>query len=283
MAVTPRMRTLVLPTFATTLLLIGCSADKKSAAAPKPGTLAHSWFTANEAWKAGDYDKAVQHLARLAVTQSEYRERARQWVIVAAGGVADGYRELADAYEAGSLASRQLNLEYRRKMIQTRDAANNAAMLYAETIHDFLNKEKDLRLKLDVDFPTGSAAEPSQLARISKGLPVQAADHEAAKTAMARRGVVRFATALAAADGNIETAKQQFAAPPREVALAAVASHLLGLSDMYRNKKMDMPKRGNALCKEAEQTIALIPGGSKEKKVLETKLKEELKRFVVKT
>jgi hypothetical protein len=276
-------RTLVYATFASMLIFTGCSGDKKSAAPPKPGTLAHSWYTANESWKAGDYDRTLQHLSRLAVAQSEYRERARQWVIVAASGVADGYRELADAYEAGARINRQSASDYRRRVSELRNAASSAAMLYAETIHDTLNKEKDLKFKFDFPFPTGSASEPSQLARISKGLPVQPADHDAAKTAMATRGIVRFASSVAASDGDVEKAKAQFATPPREVALAAVATNLIGLADLYCNRKLDMPRRGNALCKEAEETIALLPPNSKERKQLETKLKEEMKRHVVKT
>jgi hypothetical protein len=265
------------------LILTGCSADKKSAAPPKPGTLGHSWYTANEAWKAGDYDKAVQHLSRLSVAQSEYRERSRQWVVLAAAGLADGYRELADAYESGARMNKQVASEYRNHMLQLRNAANSAAMLYAETVHDMMDKEKDIKLKFDFAFPTGSTSEPPQLSRIIKGLPVQNADHEAVKKAMATRGVVRLAGQMAAPDGDVEKAKAQFATPPRDVAIAAVAKSMIGLADLYCNRKLDNPKRGNALCKEAEEASALLPAASKERKQLETKLKEEFKRFVVKT
>lgn len=269
---------------AVSLVLVGCSADqKKSGTPPKPGTLAHSWYTANEAWKSGDYDKAVQHLSRLAVAQSEYRERSRQWIIVAAAGVADGYRELADAYESGSKSNKDMAMDYRKRMAELRNAANTSAMLYAETIHDMLAKDKDLKLKFDFGFPQGSASEPPQMSRINKGMPVQAADHEAVKKAMATRGVVRFAAALASADGDPEKAKAQFANPPREVAIAAISKNLIGLADLYCNRKLDIPKRGNALCKEAQEAAALLPASSKDRKQLETKAKEELKRFVVKT
>jgi hypothetical protein len=276
-------RTIFCATFASMLIITSCSGDKKSAAPPKTGTLAHSWYAANESWKAGDYDRTLQHLSRLSVAQSEYRERARQWVIVASAGIADGYRELADAYEAGARISRQSALDYRRRVSELRNAASSAAMLYAETIHDTMNREKDLKFKFDFPFPAGSASEPAQLARISKGLPVQQADHDAAKAAMAKRGIVRFASSLASADGDAEKAKAQFAEPPREVAVAAVARNLIGLADLYCNRKLDMPRRGNALCKEAEEAIALLPPNSKERKQLETKLKEEMKRHVVKT
>lgn len=268
---------------AVSLILTGCSAEQRADAPPKPGTIAHSWYTANEAWKAGEYDKVVQHLSRLAVAQSEYRDRSRQWVIVAAAGVADGYRELADAYESGSRINKDLALEYRRKAMELRNAANNAAVLYAETVHDMMGTEKDLKLKFDFPFPVGSDSEPAQLTRISKGIPVQAADHGAVMQAMATRGVVRFAAAIASENGDEEKAKAQFASPPREVAIAAVATNLIGLADLYCNRKLDLPRRGNALCTEAKEAVELLPADSKKRKELEAKLKQEFKRFVVKT
>jgi hypothetical protein len=112
---------------------------------------------------------------------------------------------------------------------------------------------------------------------------MQAADHDAIRKAMATKGVVRFASVVASPDGNVDKAKEQFANPPREVALAGVARNLIVLADLYCNRKLDMPKRGNALCKEAEETIALLPKESKERKQLESKLKDEMKRHVVKT
>jgi hypothetical protein len=283
MVVTSRTRTLLFTTLAASLIVIGCSSGTQSKAPPRTGTLAHSWFAANVAWKAGEYDKAVDHLSRLAIAQSEYRDRARRWVLVAAAGVADGYRELADAYETGARNNKQVTSEYRKHAMQARNAANRLALLYAETIHDTLNQEKNLNFQFDFDFPTGSAAEPVQLTRITKGLQVQPADHELVMAAMATRGVVRFATALASPEGDVEKAKAQFANPPRNTALATTAKTLIGLADLYCNRKLDLPKRGNALCTEAEETIALLPADSKERKQLSTKLKEELKRFPVKS
>jgi hypothetical protein len=282
MIVTSRARTLLHGTVAAAILLSACSAEKQASTPPKPGTIAYSWYAANESWKTGDYDKALEHLSRLATAQSEYRERSRQWVLVAAAGVADGYRELADAYEAGSRVNKSLTGEYRKRAMELRTAASNAAILYAETIHDALKKEKDIHVKLDIPFPAGSAAEPAQLTRISKGISVKGPEHDTVKRAMATRGVVRFASNLAAVDGNAESAKSQFAAPPREVALPAMAKALLDLADLYGSRKLDYPKKGHALCQEASQLLSLLPAESKGRKQLEARLKDELKRFAIK-
>jgi hypothetical protein len=118
------------------------------------------------------------------------------------------------------------------------------------------------------------------MVRLNKGLTLQAADHEAGRQAAAQRGVVRFAAALAGAPNDPAKAAAQFANPPRDAVLAAIAQNLLSAADLYANKKLDMPRRGNALCKVAMETLALLPNG-KERQQLETKAKEELKRFKV--
>jgi hypothetical protein len=266
------------PVFAAAIVLFaGCSSGDKPAGPPRPGTIAHSWYSAGEAYKAGDYSRAMQHLADLATKNREYRERARYWLIVVAGGVADGYRELANAYDSASKQNRTASWDYSRKTGEIRTMAGNAALTFAENVRDVL---KEPKFNFDFGFPTGSAAEPSQMVRLNKGLTLQAADHEAARQAAAQRGVVRFAAALAGAPNDPAKAAAQFANPPRDAVLAAIAQNLLSAADLYANKKLDMPRRGNALCKVAMEAVALLPNG-KERQQLESKAKEELKRFKV--
>src|SRR4051794_32943643 len=120
-------------------LLTSCGDDKK-AAAPKPGTLAYDWYIAGEAYKAGEYHRAMDHLARLAVTNSDYRERAKQWLMVVSGGLADGFAELANDYEAGARTNAAVAADYRKNMREVRNAASDAAMRYAETVRDIIGK-----------------------------------------------------------------------------------------------------------------------------------------------
>jgi hypothetical protein len=261
-------------------LLSGCSGEKKAAAPPRPGTLAHSWYMAGETYKAGDYARSMQYLSEVAVKPSEYRDPARHWLIVVAGGVASGYSELADAYDKASLAGKANYADYRKRMNEIRNTANAAAIQFAETVNEVLDKNKDPKFVFDFGFPTGSAAEPMLFTRVSKGLSLQQADHDVLRRDMARRGVVKFAEALAGASGDSAKAQGQFANPPRDSALAAIANNLISVSDLYSQKKLDMPRRGNALCKEAMETLALLPDG-KERKQIESKAKEELKRFKV--
>jgi len=262
------------------VFLTGCSDDKKAAAPPKPGTLAYDWYVSGEAYKTGDYIRAMDHLSRLAVANSEYRERAKMWLIVLAGGIADGYSDLANAYEAGARANTAEASELRRNMREARNAANAVAMRFAETIHDVLGKTKDPKFQFDFGFPAGETSEPIQVTRIAKGLNVQAADYAVAKTKMTQRGVVRYAAALAGSPDDLQKARTQFASPPHDAVLTATANTLIRLADLFGPKKLDYPQRGNALCKEALEAINLLPD-SADKKKLEAKGKDELKRYKV--
>ena len=280
MSITSFKPVLLAAATAVSLLLSGCSAEKKASAPPKPGTLAHTWYSANETWKQGNYQKSMEYLSRLAVAQSEYRERATMWLVVASAGIADGYLELSNAYDEGSRLNKAVTSDYRNQMREVRNVANTAALQFAETMHEVMDKNKDLQFKFDFDFPSGEVTEPMQMAKVKKGLTMQAADHEVLRKGMAARGIVKFASMLAGAPGDPAKARAQFAAPPRDAALTAVAKNLIGVADLYCQRKLDVPKRGNALCNEALEAIAMLPE-SKERKELEAKAREELKRFKI--
>ena len=277
---TPIKSVLIAATAAASLFISGCSAEKKAAAPPKAGTLAHSWFTVSASYKAGDYQRSMEQLTRVATAQSEYRAKARVWLVVVAGGIADGYLQLSNAYEDGAKLNKAVASDYRNQVRELRNIANNAALAFAETMHDIMDEQKDPKFAIDFDFPAGGSAEPMQLSKIRKGLPMQAADHEVARKKMAEAGVVKFAALLAGSPADIEKARQQFTTSNRDAVLMGVATNLVSVADLYSQKKMDIPKRGNALCKEATEVLALVPD-SKEKKALDTKTKDALKKFKV--
>jgi hypothetical protein len=223
----------------------------------------------------------MQYLSKVTATDNEYRDRARAWLVVASAGVADGYLQLSNAYDDGSkLTKGAAAADFRNQMRDVRNIANAAALQFAESVHEFLDKNKDPQFKFDFDFPAGDVNEPLQLAKVRKGLPMQPADHEVVRKAMATRGVVNFAAQLAGSPADLQKASAQFAQTERNTALKAVAKNLIASADLYCQKKLDLPKRGNALCNEALEAIALLPEG-KERKDLEAKAKAELKRHKI--
>jgi hypothetical protein len=276
----PIKSVLIAAAAAASLFITGCSDEKKAAAPPRLGSPAHSWLTANDAYKAGDYVKVMQTLSRLTTQQNEYRDRARVMLLAISGGVANGYLQLSNAYEEGAKISKTAGADYRQQVRDLRNTANAAALQFAETIHEIMDTQKDAKYAFEFGFPAGETTEPAQMAKIRKGLPLQGADHELARKSMAQMGVVKFAAMAAGAPTDLAKAKTQFAGATRDQVLAAIASNLISASDLYSSKKMDIPKRGNALCKEAEEAIALM-ADSKEKKALDAKAKDGLKKFKV--
>jgi hypothetical protein len=262
------------------LCLAGCSGGTGSSAGPKPGTLGHAWLSAKETYNRGEYLRSMEHLSRVAANESEYRENARAMLMLISAGAASGFQELAEAYDTGAKINKAKALEFRRQMINTRNMANNAALQFAEATHEFLAKSKDGAISFEFGFPAGDASEPLQLARINKGFNLQQADIDAAATAMLRRGVIRVASEMAGSPKDLSKAAAAFPSPPREVFLSALATTLYKSADLYCPRKLDIPRRGNALCQEALEAIALLPDG-KDKKALEGKVKSELKRYKI--
>lgn len=282
MSNTPFKPVLLAAAIAVSSFLSGCGSEKKADAPPKSGTLAHSWSSAGAAWKAGEFEKSIEYLSRVAASKTEYRDRARTWLIVASAGVADGYLELSNAYDEAAKANKGVSSDFKNQMRAVRAIANTAALQFAETVHEFLDKNPDPKFHFEFDFPSGDPAEPMQLTKVRKGLSMQPSDHEVLRKAMATRGVVRFASMIAGSPDDPAKAQAQLSSAPRDVVLTAVAKKLISVADLYCQKKLDLPKRGNALVTEAAEAAALLPQG-KERKALEAKAKEELKRFKIAT
>ncbi len=93
-------------------------------------------------------------------------------------GLAKGYMDLADNFELGARANRANPAPFRRQLQQLRSMAASAAMQCAESTDKLLAENKDATIAFEFPFPTGSAAEPVQLQRVSKGMIVPASEVE---------------------------------------------------------------------------------------------------------
>jgi hypothetical protein len=257
-----------------------CNTASKPAP-PKAGTLAHSWMTAEQAYKAGDYKKANEHLARLATARSEYRDRAKLWSFIVTTGVANGYRELADAYETAARSNKALAADYFKRVSYARRAASQSAMMAVENLHDFMKDNKDPKVAFDFEFPSGKSSEPIQLTRLSKGFALQPADHDVLERAMLERGVVQVASEVGGAPGDPEKAKAQFKQPSKASFMYAMAHVLYDTANLYAPKKLDEPKRMHILCNEALAALAAAPD-SQDRKQIEAKIRDLLKKHPLK-
>ena len=87
---------------AVNLILFSCSGSN----APQPGTPAFYWAAARETYAGGDYQKTVENLGNILSSQNDYVARAEPWMLVMTSGMAQGYMDLAEAFDAGAHASR---------------------------------------------------------------------------------------------------------------------------------------------------------------------------------
>src|SRR5713226_10277436 len=111
------MRTTAIRVMATAILLSACFmlVSCGDSNAPQPGTPAFYWAAAEETFAAKDYIKTMEHLEKLGATDNEYTARARPWLLVMTSGMARGYMDLADNFDAGTHANKTNPIDFRRR------------------------------------------------------------------------------------------------------------------------------------------------------------------------
>lgn len=261
------------------LLTVSCS---KGPEPPRPGTPAFFWNSAKAAYHSGDFVKTGENLQQLVRSESEFTGRSRPWAIVISAGLARGYSETADAYEAGARMNRANPMPFRKAASQLRTAASAAALELAEGIHQYMEVDKSPEVTLAFDFPTGGAAEPPSLRKISAGQLIQESEHEGMVRAMVQRGVIMVAGRAAGAPNDpaktLEILKNSDAKRPRPEFLAALAQELFDRADLYSPVKLDLPNRARMLCQEALEALQAGPE-TKESKALAAKIQTALKKL----
>jgi hypothetical protein len=273
-----RTPSLLLGTLALALSTISCSTGPTP---PRPGTPAFYWNAAKDAYRTGDYQKTDQTLVEIIRTDSDLAPRARAWEIIMSAGLARGFSDMSESYEAGAKANRANPMPFHKQVTGMRSYASAAAMQLTESAHAFLEKDKDPNVLLAFEYPAGSAEAPGSLKKVAGGILIQDSERDSLQEAMLQRGVL---LSLAAALGNgDDTAKtmEKFKAGevrvPREVFLLAVAKALQERSELFGPDKLDQPNRMKLICQQATDTLAAIPQ-TKETKAIAAKIQAALKK-----
>ena len=250
------------------LIAAGCSSGPQP---PQPGTPAFYWAAAKSTYAAGDYLKTSDNLTQLS-NSADYGVRTQPWSIIMSAGLAKGYMDLADNFDAGAHANRANPTPFRRQVQQLRSLASGSAMQCAETVHKFLGGDKTDPIVLEFPYPTGSAAEPVQLQRVAKGMLVPDSDVESLQKAMVQRGVLLTVTRFVGAGEDSAKALDVFKAPEVKVAravfLLGIAKSLYDEADLYTPTKLDQPDRLNLLCEHATDALKAVPETKETKDLL---------------
>ncbi len=256
-------------------LLCSCSGTS----APQPGTPAFFWAAARETWGQGDYLKTIDHLDKLS-SDSEYGGRARPWLMVVTSGMAQGYVDLADAYETGARANKADPLSFRRLAANYRNTASRLAQHYAETYQDFQKSQQGDSVALAFPYPGGSATPVATLAKAANGIMPPPNEAETAQKRAVTRQVLLAACRAAGAPDDLaktqELLKAGEAKVPRPVFLAAAARSLYDYSQLYTAARLDDPSKMKIFCERAQDALKAVPE-SKETKELSGKIATALK------
>ena len=183
------------------LLLAAGVAAGCSGGAPKarPGSPAFIWSVARESYRTGDVLKAEATLLELSRTDNSFSSPARVCQIVVSAGVAQGFSDLAAAYEMGGQRNPDKQLQFRNQAANLRSFAATAALEFTQAFHDVVDTNKDANVQCAFGLPPGSTVPPEALLKISAGLWAREADREMAQSAMLQRGVLRAVLAAVGA------------------------------------------------------------------------------------
>jgi predicted pyridoxine 5'-phosphate oxidase superfamily flavin-nucleotide-binding protein len=258
-----------------TLILLSCSNGN----APQPGTPAFYWAAARDTYAAGDYQKTVEHLGNILVGQNEYVARAQPWMLVLTSGMAQGYMDLAESFDAGAHANRAQTTNFRRQVNTYRGAANTLALQFADNFSKFQSKEEFVTLAFA--YPTGSPTEVVLLNKVAGGAWLPEAEIETAQKRAIEHAML-LATCRAAGAKNDPAKAQDLlkageAKVPRAAFVQAMADALFAESQLYAHNKLDQPDKMKIFCSRAQDALKMAPA-SKESQDLDKKIQAALKK-----
>jgi len=248
---------------------------------PQPGTPAFYWAAAKETYRAGDFVRTSENLQRILASENEFSARARTWDSVISSGLAQGYIELADTWEAGARSNRLNPTPFRKQVSALRSLASASAIQFTEDIHKVMEAEKSQSVILAFAFPAGAAARPAGLNRVAGGILVQDSERDLLQAAMLQRGVLLSVCAAVGTKDDVAAAQEKLKAgdflASREAFLLAAARSLSDESELFTGTKLDLPNRLKMLSQEALKVLGALPE-SKETKALNEKIQARLKK-----
>jgi hypothetical protein len=255
------------------LLAVACGP-----APPAKGTPAFFWSAAKETYAAGDYLKTIDHLDGIVDSDNEFTARAFPWSLLVTSGLASGYMDLADQYEAGSKINKDNPANFFREVSRYRTQAGRLTLHFADTLSKFNDTKLDPVI-IDFPFPPGTSAPVPELASVAKGglIPAAAADN-AEKRALERGILLATVRAAGAPDDPPKASdilKSGGGKVPRATFMLAMANTLYEESQLYGWRKENNRDKRMILCQRAQDVLKTLPE-SAETKALGAKIQKAL-------
>lgn len=251
------------------LLLAACSSGP---AAPEKGTPAFYWQAAKETFASGDYLKTLDHLDALNKTDNEFTARAQAWRLALTAGMTKGFIDLADNYEYGARANKANPMPFRRAVSDYRGKAAQLSLSFAEAFEKFEKTNKDPQVALAFAFPTGSAALPPLIAKVSQGIQLEPSEADGLQKRMLERSVVLMAAGAAGAPGDTAKAQEMFKSGElkvsRDAFVLSMASVLYDQSQIFVPTKLDNPDRLKYFAEHAMDAAKTVPDSKDSKEVI---------------
>jgi hypothetical protein len=259
------------------VLSIACT---KGPSPPKSGTPAFYWAEAQEGYRMGNLPKTDSALLKLVETENSFTAQARLWQLVVSGGMTQGFSELADSFQAGSLRTLDRPLRFRNEEAKLRSAAATAALEFSQAVHNVVNcKDESVNVTLTFGFPPGSAQPPPGLQRISSGLWLSDSERKSVAAAMLQRELVRSVSAAVGFPDDPSKAQVLFRTPevlvPHEIFVGSMAKLLYEESNLFGPGQMYRPDLLILMRREAVQALQSIPR-TQDRNELLRKLQETL-------
>ena len=267
--------------------VFACGSCSSGPAPAKMGTPEWYWGAARDTFRQGDLAKTQEHLEKLMATDNPFKHRAMTWRLVILAGLAEGHRDLAEAYDAGAGLTKTQPGDFRRVAGDLRRLARLYALGLAEEVDRFHTEMADgERVTLDFAFPRGSATEAITLDRLRKGIFPSEGERATALQRTIERGVLLETAAVVGAGQDTAKAAELFKTQPveapRTVFLYGVATSLYDLTGIFDRKKLNEPDKKKILLQMAASCLKAAAAGSdetlkKKTKELQEKLDKEQK------
>lgn len=204
------MPTRILPvsTLALYLLFVGCAGE------PPAPTAAQYFAALKDNVAATEYAAALKNIDFLlkAPGHEALDPQARLLQVALLTAVADGRKEMAEAYDQGRRepAARNLYAEFTRLRTDYYRGARDPLIAAMEAFLKHRGELDNQPIPLQVAFPGFSGSEHTALAKIRRGLWVGADDRQRAEMDVTRNALARILTRLVQAEDDLHKGQEVF-------------------------------------------------------------------------